>query len=375
LSRPLRVFINGTSARLGGGITVLKNLLPALLQADGGRNHYTLALRPETARNFAIENPRVTFVDVPRGMPRVLFEQLAFPALAQASKADVLFSPANVACLPTRIPQVLMFQNLLPFDDQVLRVCPPRQLPRLLALRQLGKMSASKARRLVFISDHALTVTARHLSASPSSTRRVYLGRDPAFSPEAKRDARPVLERYALRSPFFLSVSQFYFYKNFLELISGFSQALPELGSPAPTLALAGQECDPSYSRSVRQLVARLGLQERVKLLGHVPYSDLQTLYATADLFLFPSTCESFPNIMIESLASGAPTLASSTGPMKELAGSGAAYFDPRSPEEIASSILSYWHAPEARRRLAAAGIEAAHRYSWSQTAVELLAS
>jgi hypothetical protein len=40
----MKILINETSAQLGGGITVLRNLLPALASEDGGRNQYDLLI-------------------------------------------------------------------------------------------------------------------------------------------------------------------------------------------------------------------------------------------------------------------------------------------------------------------------------------------
>ena len=43
----MKVFINATSARLGGGITAIRNLSPALALEDRGRRPMTLALFEE----------------------------------------------------------------------------------------------------------------------------------------------------------------------------------------------------------------------------------------------------------------------------------------------------------------------------------------
>jgi glycosyltransferase involved in cell wall biosynthesis len=114
-------------------------------------------------------------------------------------------------------------------------------------------------------------------------------------------------------------------------------------------------------------------LEGRVHLLGHVPYDKLPTLYAAASLFLFPSTCENFPNILIEAMASGVPTLASKLGSMPEIAGDGAAYFDPFNTEDIAQQIGHYWKDESARASLRERGMKQSQRYSWDETAQSVL--
>ena len=373
VQRPLRILINATSARLGGGITVLKHLLPALLANDGGRNHYTVAALPDVAARVDPHDPRCKIISPALAHPglRLVWEQLALPA--EARKADVLLSPANIAVGLSPIPQILMVQNAAPFDPQVIsRARGPGRAARLRTLRALGLASAKVVRKVVFLSENARRTIAPQMGLGPERTACVNLGRDPDFTPEARLRAPAILARLGLREPYLLSVSQIYFYKNLVELIEGFALALPKL-APGTQLAIAGAEPEKEYSGAVRAAILRLGLGESVKLLGQVPYEDLPPLYAAAQLFLFPSTCESFPNILVEGLSSGAPTLSSKLGPMPEIAGEGALYFDPFQPQEIADQIVRLFLDQPLRERLSLRGIEESKRYSWAQTARGLL--
>lgn len=55
-------------------------------------------------------------------------------------------------------------------------------------------------------------------------------------------------------------------------------------------------------------------LGERAHLLGQVSQDELAWLYASADLFVFPSQTEVWPNALVEALASGLPAMVSSAG-------------------------------------------------------------
>jgi glycosyltransferase involved in cell wall biosynthesis len=200
----------------------------------------------------------------------------------------------------------------------------------------------------------------------------VYLGRDAAFTPAALARAPAVLAGLGLRRPYVLSVSHFYHYKNFVELVQGFARARSRL-PPEAVLAIAGGESNNDYAGRVRSAIAEAGVESSVKLLGEVPYADLPPLYAAAHLFAFPSSCENFPNILVEGLASGAPTLASRVGPMQEIAQDGAAYFDPFDPEDIGRTIADLWSDAPRREALRQRGIAQAGRYDWAETARQLL--
>ncbi len=64
-----------------------------------------------------------------------------------------------------------------------------------------------------------------------------------------------------------------------------------------------------SQTGEVREL-----LSEHVTLLGSVPQPELTWLYASADLFVFPSQIEIAPNVVVEARASGLPVVVSSKG-------------------------------------------------------------
>ncbi len=372
----MRILIDAIAARLGGNITVLRNLLSALVEEDGGRHQYLVLGRRDLAG--ALEaHPRVSLRT--SGLAewnvaaRLAWEQLAIPAMSRSGDVDLIFAPSGVAVLGSPVPQVVMFQNAAPFDEQVLEPCPPLKRARLLALQKIGIASARAADRVVFISQFQRELLSRKLAMPTERGRTIYLGRDPQFAPAARLAPEELKRRYGLNEPFLLSVSHFYHYKNIVELVQGFARALPQL-PPGVQLALAGAEHERDYSERVHRTVREEGLEGRVIFLGNVPHQELPALYASASLFIFPSQCESFPNILIEGMSAGAPTIASRAGPMPELAGDAADYFDGTDPESIAASLRRVSGDPALAGRLAARGPVQVSSFSWRSTARELLA-
>jgi glycosyltransferase involved in cell wall biosynthesis len=269
-----------------------------------------------------------------------------------------------------------MFQNVAPFTRDVVEAYDEsgehRIARRLKLLRRLGIISAHRARRVVFISRAQEATILPQLNIAPDRASVIYTGWDKRFTPEAKSSAAPFLRRHGIGPRYLLSVSHMYRYKNLVELVRGYSIAAKGLPDDVQ-LVLVGAEPEANYATAVRRAVDESGLAGRVRILGHVPSDDLPPLYAAASMFLFPSTCESFPNILLEALASGAPTLTSNMCSMPEIATNGADYFDPRSPDELASRILSLWNAPTRRTALALAGVARAQQFSWNRMAEELL--
>lgn len=62
-------------------------------------------------------------------------------------------------------------------------------------------------------------------------------------------------------------------------------------------------------------LVYKYGLEEYIKLVGHIPDDQLSLYYQAADLFVLPSlSCEGFGLVTLEALSSGVPVLGRAVG-------------------------------------------------------------
>jgi len=88
--------------------------------------------------------------------------------------------------------------------------------------------------------------------------------------------------------------------------------ALPSLPETAH-LVFAGSG---STEQSLRDLVAKLGLTERVHFLGHI--DQMPTFYQSLDLFCLPSLNEGFPLSPLEAQACNIRTLVTDVGASKE---------------------------------------------------------
>lgn len=106
----------------------------------------------------------------------------------------------------------------------------------------------------------------------------------------------------------------------------------------------------------LRADAARRGLP--VRFSGWVAPGALPHRYATADVFVLPSTWEPFGVAIREAVAAGLPVLCSRTaGAAGDLAidGENAILFDPSDPDAIAAALRAVAEAPERRSAMAAA--------------------
>lgn len=97
---------------------------------------------------------------------------------------------------------------------------------------------------------------------------------------------------------------------------------------------------------------------DNVTFTGYKEGEELAQLYASADLFVFPSGTETFGNVALEAMASGLPVVGADAGGVKETVVHGltGALCAPRDPASFIRAIGTLAERPE---RLAEAGAEA----------------
>ncbi|MGE0450894.1 MAG: glycosyltransferase family 4 protein [Vicinamibacterales bacterium] len=78
---------------------------------------------------------------------------------------------------------------------------------------------------------------------------------------------------------------------------------------------------DPGLAEALRRQVAIDGLTERIAFVGELEGSALESAYAAADLFVFPTRYEGYGMVVAEALARGIPVVSTPTGAIADLLG------------------------------------------------------
>jgi glycosyltransferase involved in cell wall biosynthesis len=102
------------------------------------------------------------------------------------------------------------------------------------------------------------------------------------------------------------------------------------------------------------------------RFIGFVPASDLDGLYAGAEVFCYPSEREGYGLPVLEAMVQGTPVVTSRGTATEETAGGAAVLVDPMTPADIARGIAD---ASVRRESLAAEGVARAARATWRETA------
>ena len=126
------------------------------------------------------------------------------------------------------------------------------------------------------------------------------------------------------------------------------------------------------YGRRFRILLDRLDpKREFLFWSGAEPFESLHNFYLNADAFVFASSCENLPNILIEAMAAGLPIASSNRGPMPEVLGEAGIYLDPDVQDSISEALLKLAFNASLREKLAEQAWRKAQGYSWEHCASE----
>jgi len=373
VSRPLRLGIDASNLRAGGGVTHLAELLASAHPVDHGFSEVVVWGGAETLSR--LQKPawlRAVHVDA---CERGVFSRLAWQRTrldrAARDACDVLFVPGGTY-LGDFQPFVTVCQNLLPFDRGERRRYGISWVR--LRLEVLSRLQASTFRRaagVIFLTQTAQqTVEAQ---TGPLEGAKVVIPhgiaarsfREPAAGNQGS--APPARDR----SFHWCYVSIVDVYKHQDKVVEAVA-CLRAAGIRA-SLELIGPAYGPFLSR-VKRVVARVDPRgEFVHYRGAVPYDDLPKSYQRADGFVFASSCETMSNILLEAMASGLPIVCSNRGVMPEVLGDAGILCDPEDVHGITEAMRLMIEDHGMRLRYAERAFKRAMQYSWKHCAAETL--
>jgi teichuronic acid biosynthesis glycosyltransferase TuaC len=228
-------------------------------------------------------------------------------------------------------------------------------IPRYRIPRRLIEGAIRDASALVAVSA-ALKQALVDLGASPEKVTVLRNGVETSlFRPSVDRAA--ARDALGFKRPTLISVGGLIERKGHHRTIEAMLQ-LPDFD-----LVIAGE--GPEHER-LSGMIARLGLAQRVRLLGPRPHHDLPVLYGAAEASVLASSREGWANVLLESMACGTPVVAANIWGNPEVVRASAAgvIYQPNTPEGIAAGVRQLFASAPDR----AATRAYAKLFSWDET-------
>ena len=235
---------------------------------------------------------------------------------------------------------------------------------RKFAFRRVFKNSIEKSDRVIAVSGATKNQIVENYNIADSKVKAIYSGL-PNKNYESgiknhEKDSKPYI--------FFTGVWRKH--KNIVNLIRAFA-ILKNKYKQNIQLVLGGQEDE--FYNDPREVLEKLKLGGDVIIPGFIPKNEMPMFFTNASVFVFPSFSEGFGFAPLEAMIYSIPCVVSDIPALRESCGEAALYFDPHSPEDMASKIALLLNDENLRKDLIQKGLENIEKYDWAKCAKETL--
>lgn len=367
--------ISFVPGRIGGMETYFRNLLACLQRLDT-KNRYTLLCDRRYAGEFQLDDERFQMRHVNYARPSwkwfvrgVFRNTVKVDILGREMRGlglDFIHHPFTVLTpLNTGIRSVLTFWDMQheffpEFFDQL----------EIRRRRSNYRASAMEADRIIVSAGFTRDCLVERYGIPPDKIEIIHTGYGPQYRVLDRELLDHASRRYGLNRPFLYYPAATWPHKNHRTLLAAL-KILTEQHHFDGELLLTGIAMQ-SHGEILTE-VNRLGLQDRVRVLGYLPADDLPYLYNLARMLVFPSLFEGFGIPLVEAMACGCPVVCADATSLPEVAGDAGVLFNPNSAAELATRIGELWSDDARLREMAAKGLERAEHFTWDRTAARTL--
>ncbi len=341
----MRIAIDAHSigSRAGGNETYFRELLRGLV-LDKSDNQYIVFHADGAALPEVAVDPRFSLVSIPKNP--IIRMGVALPRLLRKLKPDV-FHCQYVLPPFTRTKTVVTIHDLA--HEHFPEFFPPLQGAR---MRRQVRSTARRADHITTVSKFSASDIEFTYGVSPEKISIAYQAPSERFRPRDKQTCREHLARtYGIHAPYLLYVGRIQQRKNLPRLVEAFARLkLPEI-----KLVIVGKQDWQAEMLFAR--IKELAMESSVIFPGYISDEDLPLFYNAAEVFVFPSIFEGFGLPVVESMASGVPTITSHGSSLEEVAGDGALLVDPLDVSSIVGAIRRLLESKELRDRLIKRGL------------------
>lgn len=359
----MKIIIDATNIKTGGGLTHLKNLV---------ENSYSCNVELTMVGGNWLNNinPQNNLKKVIFTKPfKNLFSQEYFKKIKLAkilNEGDIAFIPGGTFS-SNYVPYISMSQNMLVFEKKE-RNRFPFSLTRLryLLLEFQQVKSFKKSKGIIYISHYAKNfIESKYPILKQKPSKVIYHGISSDFRQLPKPQKN--ISEYTFDNPLkILYISIINFYKHQIKVIDAVKRIRNE-GIPIE-LELIGPMYEPIRDEFEKSLK---NADNFIVYKGKVNYEEIANCYKKTDIFIFASTCENMPNILVEAMSVGLPILCSSFGPMPEILKDAGTYMNPTDVESIYSNLKKIISDEKLRSEVADKAYKYSQDFSWEKTSKE----
>ncbi|MDC6466079.1 glycosyltransferase [Flavobacteriaceae bacterium] len=321
--------IDASNIRTGGGKKHLEKFVFHCLDEDKNirfvivSNNYVNTNFRVLSNVKCITNLLLNYGSLPSMISQLFISTYYF----KINKCDFVFAPGGIF-LSRFKPFFTMSQNMLPFDSNSTVNFSIFKKIKFHLIKVLQLYSFNRSNGVVFLTEYARRIISNKLSNKVKSIIIPH-----GISQESHNNYRVKNDHFDI-----LYISDFLPYKNNFNVFIAVKELIDE--GIDITLTLIGQKDKVQYGRMKEVLRKNKYLRNKIKVLGKISSNNISKYYKNATLFLFASSCENLPFIMLEAMSFGLPIITTNKSPMKDLVKSSNIFFDSQDINDIKKTIL-----------------------------------
>lgn len=356
-----KVFVNGISAKSGGGRSILTNFLKVARRADDPYRYLVAVPNHESYADLA--NDRVKLLPMPQASKTMripLTSAVTLPRVARSLSVDLVFNLSDIP-LRSSLPQVFLFDwPYAAFPDSPAWKLSTRK-ERMVRHAKLFFFRRFLPFVDIMIAQNDVLAMCLHWNYGLSGVSVV------PNAVSLDNLAGVETHDFALGAGVkLLCLSRYYSHKN-IESFLPLAEMLKSMSAEIKIITTVDAADSPGAAAFLRQIAER-GLGDVIVNLGSVPMSRVPSLYHQVDALLLPTLLESFSGTYVEAMFHQIPILTSDLPFAHGVCGAGAYYFDPFDPGGMYSAINAMVTDPIERvKKLAAASGRFAEMLTWEQ--------
>lgn len=373
----MKILINAASANMGGAYTYLNNFLrwiTVLAPAD-----YFIVYAPGFTVEKLRENldsPNIEFRKYPYkntgGVSRFYFDQITLNRIIKRDNIDILFSSTGFGTFFSNCPEVILIRNPVYFNLEFQKKYKQlgKSLKRTKFRRWYSIRSMQNADIVLFPTAAMQEMVEQHTDLSGKPTHAIHYGFDSdkffARKGEENQWVEKIKKWKGEGYKILLNISTYAVHKNFETLIGALGN-LHAQGEKFKLLTSTSRDrtSDKMEYDYLKNLARSSGVLQHWVELGYVPYEDLQDIYKSSGIFVFPSFTESFGHSLVEAMASGLPVVAADMPVNREVCEPAGLYFQTFDEEMLANLLKRIMNSKGELKTQSDLSLKRAEHFSW----------
>jgi len=365
------VGIDAANIRHGGGITHLSQLLRHAKPKKSGISKVVVWSNKETLEKLPdkswLKKKKTEILDG-NFLMRTFWQSFMLSRELRKENCNILFVPGGSFTTSFK-PIVSMHQNQLPFEyEEIARYGISLMAFKLIILRITQTFSFKNSNGIVFLSKYSQNSLLDSINLKRSSLKIVPHGIEKRFFKKPREQID--ISEYNQSNPYkLIYISSIDYYKHQWNVVEAVSR-LKKKGYPL-RLDLYGT-ANPKALARLENIIQRFDKDgEYINYKKEINFNTIENIYHNSDLSIFASSCETFGQIIIESMASGMPICCSKMSAMPEILKDGGVYFDPLDINEIAQAIEEIINSKDLRLSKSMKSFNYAKNFSWEKASEE----